>query len=111
MKVRETGCSGNPNGLARSRERIIELGKRDTHTGATQAYNGHRFQDACCADDPGQSKEQDDPQDVLEAGQVDAHEGPHLRALRRAARRSHESTAKARKQAHVGEDIRNKQTE
>lgn len=60
---------------------VLELVKLDTHTRTTQSYNGHRFQDACRANNPSQSEKQDDPQNVLEAGEVDTHEGPHLRAL------------------------------
>lgn len=55
----------------------------DTYTGAAQADNNQRFQNAGCADYPGKAKKQDDPQNILEAGEVDTHECPHLRALRR----------------------------
>ena len=53
----------------------------NTHARAAQADDSQRLQDAGGADDPGETQEQDDPQNVLEAGEVDAHEGPHLRAL------------------------------
>lgn len=52
-----------------------------THTRAAQADDSQGLQDAGSADNPGESQKQDDPQNVLEARQVDAHEGPHLRAL------------------------------
>lgn len=52
-----------------------------THTRAAQADDGQGLQDAGSADNPGKPQEQDDPQDILEAGQVDTHESPHLRAL------------------------------
>ena len=52
-----------------------------TYTGAGHAHDGQRLQDARRANDPGETQEEDDPQDVLEAGQVHTHEGPHLRAL------------------------------
>ncbi len=54
----------------------------NTHTRAAQADNSQRLQDAGSADNPGKSQKQDDPQNILEAGEVDTHEGPHLRALR-----------------------------
>lgn len=52
-----------------------------THTRAAQADNSQGLQDASSADDPGKAQKQDDPQNILEAGEVDTHEGPHLRAL------------------------------
>lgn len=52
-----------------------------TYTGATQADYGQRLQDSRGAHNPCETEEEDDAQDVLQAGQVDAHEGPHLRAL------------------------------
>lgn len=52
-----------------------------TYTGATQADYGQRLQDSRSAHNPGETEEEDDAQDVLQAGQVDAHEGPHLRTL------------------------------
>lgn len=52
-----------------------------TYTRATQADYGQRLQDSSSAHYPGETEEEDDAQNVLQAGQVDAHEGPHLRAL------------------------------
>lgn len=52
-----------------------------THTRAAQADNSQGLQDAGGADDPGETQKQDDPQNILEAGEVDTHEGPHLWAL------------------------------
>ena len=52
-----------------------------THTRAAQADNSQGLQDAGSADNPGKTQKQDDPQYILEEGEVDTHEGPHLRAL------------------------------
>ena len=40
------------------------------YTGAGHNHNGKGFHDAGGSHDPGETQEQDDPQDVLEAGQV-----------------------------------------
>lgn len=52
-----------------------------TYTTATHGYDDKGLQDACSSHNPGHSQEQDDPQDILKAGQVDAHECSHLWTL------------------------------
>lgn len=49
-----------------------------TYTTAAHGYNNKGLQDACTSHNPGHSQKQDDPQDILKAGQVDAHERSHL---------------------------------
>lgn len=55
---------------------------RDTHTAAADEDNEKRLQHTSCAHHPGQPQEEDDPEDVLQAGQVHAHEGAHAGCLR-----------------------------
>lgn len=54
---------------------------RYTYTTAAHGYDDKGLQDACSSHNPGHSQKQDDPQDILKAGQVDAHERPHLWTL------------------------------
>lgn len=53
-----------------------------THTDAAHGDDGEGSQDSCRADDPGETQEEDDTQDVLHAGQVHPDERPHLWDLR-----------------------------
>lgn len=54
----------------------------DTHTAAADENNEEGLQHTGCAYHPGQSQEQDNPEDVLQAGQVHPHEGAHAGCLR-----------------------------
>lgn len=54
-----------------------------THAAAADEDDTEPLQDPSASHDPRQTQEQDHPEDVLQAGQIDAHEGPHLRRLRR----------------------------
>ncbi len=65
----------------------MQLMSLNTHTGAAQADDGQGLQDAGSADNPGETQKQDDTQNILKTGEVDTHEGPHLRALQRGVRR------------------------
>lgn len=48
-----------------------------THAGAAEEDHAEGLHDAGNPHHPGEAQEQDDPEDVLETGQVDAHEGAH----------------------------------
>lgn len=53
-----------------------------THADAAHGDDEEGLQDAGRPHDPGQPQEEDHAEDVLQAGQVDADEGAHARALR-----------------------------
>lgn len=59
------------------------MGVGGTHTGAAKEDHAERFHDSGDPHHPGEAQKQDDPKDVLQAGQVDAHEGAHPWSLRR----------------------------
>lgn len=52
-----------------------------TYTHAAHGDNGKSAQDSCRTDDPRETQEEDDTQDVLHAGQVHPNECSHLGAL------------------------------
>lgn len=52
-----------------------------SYNAAADKYDAEALHDSCSSDDPRQTDEEDDAEDVLEARQVDPHEGAHLRQL------------------------------
>lgn len=54
---------------------------QNTHTAAADEHNEEGLQHASCAHHPGQPQEEDNPKDVLQAGQVHPHEGAHAGCL------------------------------
>lgn len=67
--------------LRKKRKKSCKSFRSNTHTRAAQAYNSEGLQDASSSHNPGKTQKQDDPKNILEAGEVDTHESPHLRAL------------------------------
>lgn len=69
----------------RRRERaspLCEVKKMSsTHAAAADEDDAERLQHTGRSHHPGQPQEQDDPKNVLQAGQIDTHEGSHLRRL------------------------------
>lgn len=57
------------------------MGVGDTYSGAAHKDNGEGPQHPSNADQPGHSQEQDHPKDILQARQVDAHQGAHSWSL------------------------------
>ena len=53
----------------------------DTHTAAADEHNEEGLQHPSRAHHPGQPQEEDDPKDILQAGQVHPHEGAHAGCL------------------------------
>lgn len=53
----------------------------NTHAAAADEDDAEALQHAGRPHHPGQAQEEDDAEDVLEARQVHAHEGAHLRRL------------------------------
>ena len=60
---------------------MSECERERTHTAAADEDDAEGLQHASRAHHPGEPQEQDDPEDVLQAGQVHPHEGPHLGGL------------------------------
>lgn len=54
---------------------------QNTHTAAADEHNEEGLQHTSCAYHPGQPQEEDNPKDVLQAGQVHPHEGAHAGCL------------------------------
>lgn len=59
----------------------LDIWDWNTHAAAAYEDNAEALQHPGVPHHPGQPQEQNDPEDVLEAGQVDAHERPHLWGL------------------------------
>lgn len=57
------------------------VGPQNTHTATAYKDNAEALQHPSSSHHPGQSQEQDDTEDVLEAGQVYTHKRPHLGRL------------------------------
>ena len=53
----------------------------DTHTAAANEHNEEGLQHTGRAHHPGQPQEEDNPEDILQAGQVHPHEGAHAGCL------------------------------
>ena len=69
---------------------------RDTHTAAADEHYEEGLQHTGCAHHPGQPQEEDDPEDVLQAGKVHSHEGAHAGCLNGQEGRGHTASERSR---------------
>lgn len=75
---------------------------RETHGGAAEEDHAEGLQDARDAHHPGEAEEEDHAKDVLQAGQVNPHEGAHPGSLRKERERGQAPTAPGGGQAQAG---------